>query len=93
MLFHDGKFCFLHSRFFNVLRAISFYMILNDDHPIILLIFQKGPNVIHHLIIGFFHFELLHRHPDICIYRVGLGHFNTIICFVEIDTDSTCNYR
>jgi len=68
-------------------------MILDDDHPIIRLIFQKGPNVIQHFIIGFFNFELLHRHHDICINRVRLGHFNAIIKFLGIDANTCCDYR
>jgi len=103
LLFHfyrHGLCCFMTGSFVSYIAgaltfflAISGYMILNDDHPIIRLIFQKGPNVIHHLIIGFFHFELLHKYPDICIYRVRLGYFNAMIFFVGIDTDSSCNYR
>jgi len=64
-----------------------------DDHPIIRLIFQKGPNVIQNFIIVFFHFELLQTLNDSCIYRARLGHFNAIMFFVVIDAASRCDYR
>ena len=64
-----------------------------DDHPIVRLIFQKGPNVIQDFIFDLFHFELLQTLHDTCIYRVRLGQFNTIMCFVGIDADSRWDYR
>ena len=64
-----------------------------DDHPIIRLIFQKGPNVIQNFIIVFFDFELLQTHNDSCIYRARVGRFNAIMFSVGIDADSRCDYR
>ena len=61
LLFYERKFCHLHRGFSIFFQAVSIYMILDDDHAIIHLFLQKGPNVIQNLIIGFFHFELLQR--------------------------------
>jgi hypothetical protein len=68
-------------------------MVLDDHHPIVRLIFQMEPHVIQNFIIGFFHFEHLQSHHDTCFYRVRLGHFNAILCFIGIEADSRCNYR
>jgi len=92
MLYYDTMLCLLHSWFSTIFRAGSVYMIL-DNHGIIRLIFQKGPNVIEDFIIGFYYFEILQTLHDTCIYRVRLGNFNTIIFFVGIDADSLCDYR
>jgi len=93
MLFHDRKFCILHSGFSNFFRAVSIYMVLDDHHPIVCLLFQMGANVIQHFINGHFHFEHLQTLRDTCIYRVRLGPFNTIFCFIGIDAASRCDYR
>ena len=84
--FMTGRFVSYIAGFLTFFRGVSVYMILDDDHPIIHLIYQKGPNVIQHFIIGFFHFELLQRHRDSCIYRVRLGNFNVIMYFVSMQT-------
>ena len=68
-------------------------MVLDDSHSIVRLIFQMGPHVIQHFIIGFFHFEHLRTLHDTCIYRVRLGPFNAIFCFIGIDAASRCDYR
>ena len=75
---------YLTLRVFWLFRAVSIYMVLDDHHPIVRLIFQKGPNVIQHFIIGYFHFEHLQSLQDTCIYRVRLGSFSTIFCFIGI---------
>jgi hypothetical protein len=93
MLFHDRQFCILHSAFSDFFRAISIYMVLNDHHPIVRLIFQIGPNVIQVFIIGHFHFEHFQTLQDTCIYRVRLSPFSTIFCFIGIDAASRCYYR
>jgi hypothetical protein len=62
MLFYGGQFCIIHSRFSDFFRAVSIFMILDDYHPIVRLIFQMGPHEIQNFIIGFFHFELLQTH-------------------------------
>jgi len=67
-------------------------MVLDDHHPIVRLIFQMGPNVIQHFIIGSFNFEHLQTLQDTCIYRVRLGSFSTIFCFIGIDAASRCVY-
>jgi len=59
-------------------------MVLDDHHPIVRLIFQMGPNVIQHFIIGYFHFEHLQTLQDTCIYRVRLGPFSTIFFFIGL---------
>jgi len=68
-------------------------MVLDDHHPIVRLIFQMGPNVIQHLIIGYFHFEHLQMLQDTCIYRFRLGPFSTVFCLIGIDAASRCDYR
>ena len=91
LCFYDGQFCLLHSGFSKFFRAVSVYMILDVDQPIIRLIFQKVSHVIQNLIIGFLLFDLLQTLHDPCIYRVRLGPFNAILCFVGVDADSRCD--
>ena len=91
--FISGNFAVYVAGFPDFFQAISVYIVLDDDHPIVRLIFRKGPNVIHNLVISLFHFELLQTLNDSCIYRVRLGHFNTIMCFVGMDAASRCDYR
>ena len=79
--------------FSDFLRAVSIFMVFHYYHPNIRLNFEMGLHEIQHFIMGFFHFELLQTHQDTCIYRVSCGYFNTIVCFVGVDTDSRCNYR
>ena len=93
MLFHDRKFCILHSGFSNFFLAVSIYMVLDDHHPFVRLLFQMGPNVIQHFIIDHLHFEHLQMLRDTCIYRVRLGPFNTIFCFIGVEAASRCDYR
>ena len=92
MLFYDRKFCRLRNWYLNFFRAVSVYIIL-DDNPIIHLFFQRGPNIIQEFIIGLFYFQLLETLNDSCIYRVRLGHFNAIMFFVVIDAYLRCDYR
>ena len=82
-----GSFVLYITGFLTIFRAVSIFMVLDDHHPIVRLIFQMGPHEIEYFIIGFFHFELLQTHQDTCIYRVCLDPFNGILCFVGVDAD------
>ena len=68
-------------------------MVLDDDNPILRLVFQKGQNEIQNFIIDSFHFELLQVLNDSCVYRVRLGNYSTIMFFLDVDADSRCDYR
>jgi len=90
MLFNDRQ---LLSGIADFFRAVSIYMVLYDHHPIVRLIFQMGPNVIQHFIIGSFHFEHLQTLQDTSTYWVCLGPFSTVFCLIGIDAASRCDYR
>ena len=51
MLFHNGQFCIIHCRSSDIFRAVSIFIVLDDYHPIIRLIFQMGPHQNQHFII------------------------------------------
>ena len=81
MLFISGYFTSYVAGFFKFFRAVSVYLVLDDDHPIIRLIFQKSENEIQNFIVGSFHFEILQVLNDSCVYRVRLGNFSAIVYF------------
>jgi len=74
---------------------MSFFIILNDHHPNIRLIFQKSENLIPHFQIGSFQFELFQELDDCCAYHVRCGNFKIIIKVYGVDEDDSlfCNYR
>ena len=57
--FISGTFAAYVRGVLNFFRAVSVYMVLDDGHTIVRLIFHKGQNEIQNFIIGSFHFKRL----------------------------------
>jgi len=91
--FFTGPFVIYIAGYIHSFTAMSFYIILDDHHPTIRLIFLKVENVIPNFEIGSFQFELLQALIDSCDYRVRSGGFDTKVNFYGIDADTLCNYR
>jgi len=74
---------------------MSFYIILNEYHPTIRKIFQKGENLIPHFQLGSFQFELFHALNDCCTYHVRCDDFKINMKFYGVDADDSlfCDFR
>ena len=78
----------------NSCRAASVFMALLD-HPVIHLIFQRGPTIIQNFHIESFSFGLVQFVPadDIHIYHVSNDDFCMLMLFLSIHISSCCDYR